>query len=106
MPRGECAAPIASAEDVDILTIGGASGEKTCAIGYGAVVGPPVGGEVGFPPLVEVGSIEPAAEETAVLACGAEDSVTGFGTVVVVFEGRPRVRGDVVDIDVATKART
>lgn len=70
------------------------------------VLGPMVGGEVGFPPLVEVGSIESAAEETTVLAHSAEDSVTGFRAVVVVLERGPRVGGNVVDIDVATKART
>lgn len=70
------------------------------------MLGPVVGGEVGFPPLVEVGSVEPAAKETTVLTHSAEDSVTGFRAVVVVFEGRPCVGGDVVDIDVATKART
>lgn len=39
----------------------------------------------------------------AVLTRGAEDPVTGFGTVVVVLERGPRVRVNVVDIDVATE---
>ena len=106
MPRGKRAAPIASAEDIDIPAVGGASREEPCAVGHRMVLGPMVGGEVGFPPLVEVGGIESAAEETTVLAHSTEDSMTGFGTVVVVFKRGPRVGGNVVDIDVATKART
>ena len=106
MPRGKRAAPIASAEDIDIPAVGGASREEPCAVGHRMVLGPMVGGEVGFPPLVEVGSVEPAAEETTVLTHSAEDSVTGFRAVVVVLERGPRVGGNVVDIDVATKART
>ena len=103
MPRGKRAAPIASAEDIDIPAVGGTSREEPCAVGHRMVLGPMVGGEVGFPPLVEVGSIESAAEETTVLAHSAEDSVTGFRAVVVVLERGPRVGGNVVDIDVATE---